>query len=164
MSNVQNPQSGASTPPPIPPMGQAAPAPTNAQVRAQAAEIAKEARQAVRNSVRNEIAGTQGSQPTIATTGVPPFNPAEMIPPQAVEMVEAFFFTVAFCVVGFPIARALGRRLDRTKLAPGPAQDLRPQIQQLQQSMDAMAVEIERISENQRFTTKVLTERAGASK
>ncbi len=38
--------------------------------------------------------------------------------------------------------------------------ELREQLSQLQVSVDAMSVEIERISEAQRFTTKVLTERS----
>lgn len=38
--------------------------------------------------------------------------------------------------------------------------ELREQLAQLQVSVDTMSVEIERISEAQRFTTKVLTERS----
>ena len=39
--------------------------------------------------------------------------------------------------------------------------DLTPQIRQLQDSVDAMAIELERISEGQRFTAKLLAERSG---
>jgi hypothetical protein len=45
---------------------------------------------------------------------------------------------------------------------PGPAPDLsrvENQIQSLQQSIDSIALEVERISEGQRFTTKLLSER-----
>ena len=35
------------------------------------------------------------------------------------------------------------------------------QIQALQQSVDSIALEVERISEGQRFTTKLLSERSG---
>ncbi len=37
--------------------------------------------------------------------------------------------------------------------------DVRQRLEQLQQSMDSVAVEVERISEGQRFTTKLLAER-----
>ncbi len=34
-------------------------------------------------------------------------------------------------------------------------------LERIEQAMDAIAIEVERISENQRFTTKLLSERAG---
>ncbi len=41
----------------------------------------------------------------------------------------------------------------------GELDDLRQRLEQLQQSMDSVAVEVERISEGQRFTTRLLAER-----
>jgi hypothetical protein len=52
--------------------------------------------------------------------------------------------------------RSRGRRA----LPEGAVAELRDQLSHLQVSVDTMAVEIERISEAQRFTAKVLTERA----
>ena len=99
-----------------------------------------------------------------ATTTVPPFDPSDMIPPQAVDISLAFFFTVAFCVVGFPLARAFARRIDRkTEFRTVGGPDLTPHIRQLQDSVDAMAIELERISEGQRFTAKLLAERSGGA-
>jgi hypothetical protein len=46
----------------------------------------------------------------------------------------------------------------RKPLEIGDAQNL--QLQQLQQSVDAIAVEVERIAEAQRFSAKLLAERA----
>jgi len=40
--------------------------------------------------------------------------------------------------------------------------DVRDQLAQLQTSVDAMALEIERISEGQRFATRLLAERPDA--
>src|ERR1035437_6234298 len=97
-----------------------------------------------------------------ASTAPPSFNPTEVIPPQAVDMALGFFFTVAFCVVGFPLARAFARRIDRkTEFKAVAAPDPAPHIRQLQDSVDAMAIELERISEGQRFTAKLLAERSG---
>ena len=51
---------------------------------------------------------------------------------------------------------ALVRRLKT--LPPPPQQDDR--LEHLQQSVDSIAIEVERIAEAQRFTTKLLAERA----
>jgi hypothetical protein len=75
-----------------------------------------------------------------------------------------FFVFVAVLVLGFPIVRVLARRFDRktqTMQVSGP--DLTPALRQLQESVDAMAIEIERISEGQRFTSKLLAERTVAT-
>lgn len=61
----------------------------------------------------------------------------------------------------FPLARALGRRIEsgaRPKAAELPAStDAR--LDRIEQAVEAIAVEVERISEGQRFTTKLLAER-----
>jgi hypothetical protein len=108
------------------------------------------------------IAG-QGNGQT-ATTAPPAYDANNIIPQQAVDISLALFFTIAFCVVGYPLARAFARRMDRRgeiKSATGP--DLTPHIRQLQDSVDAMAIELERISEGQRFTAKLLADRSGVA-
>ena len=62
----------------------------------------------------------------------------------------------SLCAIGVVTVRAL---IHSTRKQPRslPADDGR--IEQLQQSVDAIAVEIERIAEAQRFTTKLLSER-----
>jgi len=60
-----------------------------------------------------------------------------------------------------PIVRMIARRSDRRteiKAAGEHSQILQQQILQLQQSVDAMSLEVERISEAQRFQTKLLSE------
>jgi hypothetical protein len=62
----------------------------------------------------------------------------------------------SLCTIGVLTVRALissARKQPRSL----PADDRR--IEQLQQSVDAIAVEVERIAEAQRFTTKLLAER-----
>ncbi len=164
MLHALNSQGTAVKAPPVPPIPQmdvSAPPPATAgDLARQATAAAREAKAAVRDAQRagNSDAGH------IATTA-PPFayDANNVIPPQAVDMVLGFFFTVAVCVVGFPLARAFARRIDRkTELKTVSGPDLTPQIRQLQDSVDAMAIELERISEGQRFTTKMLAERSGA--
>jgi hypothetical protein len=62
----------------------------------------------------------------------------------------------------FPIARALGRRIEgKAQVAQIPAgTDAR--LDRIEHAVEAIAVEVERISEGQRFTTKLLAERTAA--
>lgn len=46
--------------------------------------------------------------------------------------------------------------------APAPSDASRLQLAQLQQVVEAIAIEVERVSEGQRFTTRLLADRAGA--
>jgi hypothetical protein len=166
MPNVQNSQGGAAKAPPIPSMDVTPPpAATSREIGRQVArevrDIAKQARTAAQDARKTAQDAQKAGQDAghTATTTVPP---SEQIPPQAVEMTNSFFLTVAVCVVGFPLARAFARRIDRkTEFKAVAAPDLTPHIRQLQDSVDAMAIELERISEGQRFTAKLLAERSG---
>lgn len=70
---------------------------------------------------------------------------------------------LAVMFIGFPLVRAYVRRQDK-KLDAGmmKASDVAPQIRQLQESVDAMAVELERISEAQRFQARLMSEKSPA--
>ncbi|HEU4564180.1 MAG TPA: hypothetical protein VFS05_06020 [Gemmatimonadaceae bacterium] len=72
----------------------------------------------------------------------------------------AFFISVAAIAIGVPIARAFGRRMDRQTLAPPVPPDVVLRLERIEQAVDSIAVEVERISEGQRFTTKLLSERS----
>jgi hypothetical protein len=103
------------------------------------------------------IRGPNGEQTII---GMPPAD--EIIPPQVVDISLAFFFTIAAIIIGLPIARAFARRMDR-KSAPGQVSgEVSAQLAQLNQAVDAIALEVERISEGQRFTTRLLSEQRDA--
>lgn len=61
----------------------------------------------------------------------------------------------------FPVFRGLGRRLEggttRGEAAVSPESATR--LERMEQAIEAVAVEVERISEGQRFVTRVLAER-----
>ncbi len=60
-----------------------------------------------------------------------------------------------------PIARAIGRYLDRrASLPPAPRGDDQ-RLERIEAAVESIAIEIERISEGQRFTTNLLAERTG---
>ena len=84
-------------------------------------------------------------------TGTPP----DMIPPQAVDLAYGFFFMVAAIVIGFPLSRAFSRRLERGTHTASIAPAVSDQLQRIEQAVEAMALEVERISEAQRYLTKL---------
>lgn len=85
------------------------------------------------------------------------------IPPEVVPIMAIVFGSVALMVIVTPIVRGVMRMIERHQdksLVHGPA--VAQQLAQLQQSIDTLAIEVERISEAQRFQSKVLAERSPA--
>jgi hypothetical protein len=63
-------------------------------------------------------------------------------------------------VIGLPIARAYARRIERRDAAPKIPSDVTARLERMEEAIDSIAIEVERISEGQRFTTKLLSERS----
>lgn len=76
----------------------------------------------------------------------------------------ALFVTVIVLATVVPMVRALIRRWDRqpVQLPSDPNSDAR--LARIEQAIEAMAIEVERISEGQRFMTKLSTARAEEAK
>jgi|SRR5205085_9072272 len=68
------------------------------------------------------------------------------------------FATAIICSIGIPVARAYARRMDSESKNPRVPPEVTSRLERIEQSLDAVAVEVERISEGQRFTTKLLSE------
>jgi hypothetical protein len=80
------------------------------------------------------------------------------------ENVVAVVSVVCLFVL-FPLVLGVTRYLWKRASDPGQSRlsdDTAMRMAHMQQSIDAMAVELERISENQRFVTKLLAEREKA--
>ena len=73
-----------------------------------------------------------------------------------------FFFTVIVLVLGVPLVRASIKRQDRLASLPAPDPRAEERMAHIESAVEAIAIEVERISEGQRFVTKLLAERAGA--
>jgi hypothetical protein len=98
---------------------------------------------------------------TVHTTQPPmPIDMRNMIPPQAVDISIAFFVMCAVIIIGWPLARAFGRRLERRGQVTTLDAASIDQLQRIEQSVEAMAIEIERISESQRFMARLQSEAA----
>lgn len=70
---------------------------------------------------------------------------------------------VPITAIGWPLARAAAKRMEEGASAPRIPADVSARLERMEQAIDSIAVEVERISEGQRFTTKLLSERAGGS-
>lgn len=71
----------------------------------------------------------------------------------------AFFFTVVALVLGIPLVRTIARREERRSLAAGDPRT-EDRLARIEAAVESIAIEVERISEGQRFTTKLLAERS----
>jgi hypothetical protein len=78
--------------------------------------------------------------------------PGELIP-------IVLFIMMGVTAIGWPIARAIARRMDREAVQPKIPLELQGRLERMEQAIDSIAVEVERISEGQRFTTKLLSDR-----
>ncbi|HEY2897299.1 MAG TPA: hypothetical protein VGJ12_09190 [Gemmatimonadaceae bacterium] len=78
--------------------------------------------------------------------------PGELIP-------IVLFIMMGVTAIGWPIARAIARKMDREALQPKMPPEIMGRLERMEQAIDSIAVEVERISEGQRFTTKLLSER-----
>lgn len=71
------------------------------------------------------------------------------------------FSMIPIVAIGWPIARAYARRVE-ARPTPSVSPDVAARLERMEQAIDSIAIEVERISEGQRFTTKLLAERIPA--
>ena len=85
--------------------------------------------------------------------------PPDVIPPGAIEIVQSFFLTIAVIALGIPIIRAITRRWERgAPLPPASSPEVIARLERIEQAVEAVAVEVERIAEAQRFSAKLMAE------
>lgn len=72
-----------------------------------------------------------------------------------------FFAMVVAIVVGRPMIKAYAARVENESKRPQIPAEVLGRLERIEQSVDAIAVEVERISEGQRFTTRLLSETRG---
>ena len=71
-----------------------------------------------------------------------------------------FFATLIILSLGIPLVRAYSRRQDRVETATPLTPELATRLDRLEAIVETIAVEVERLSEGQRFTTRLLSEGA----
>jgi hypothetical protein len=81
---------------------------------------------------------------------------------------DIFIVAIVFGTLGtvlFPIVRAWARRIDGRERTPAALpSDATARLERIERAVESVALEVERISEGQRFVTKVLAERGAAVK
>ncbi len=73
------------------------------------------------------------------------------------------FLCAIILAIGVPLARAYSRRMDAESRNPRLPTEITDRLERMEQALDSVALEVERISEGQRFTTKLLSEGRGAA-
>jgi hypothetical protein len=107
-------------------------------------------------ALQTRIALKQGRPVGIPGVGVrPPWNNPGIIIPSV---------SVVSLVMLLPISVAWAKRIGRRAPAPAPIpSDLTNRLERIEQAVDTIAIEVERISEGQRFVTKIMVERPSTS-
>jgi hypothetical protein len=109
-------------------------------------------------SGRPGVAGQTGQRPTFTETRPP--NLSDFRQPR-IDPVPIIATTLGILFIAFPLALTISRYIwKRSTSAPSPALSVEQtrRFDRLEQSVDAIAIEIERISENQRYLTRVLAD------
>lgn len=82
------------------------------------------------------------------------------IPPNVMELMKDFSIAACFIILGYPMIRGFWKAIERRAAA---APSVQPEVMQrlaaIENAVESIAVEVERVSEGQRFTTKLLSER-----
>ena len=115
-------------------------------------------------SVREQIASRSGRftrSPDVARALAPPQGRRTLIDRIDNDAITAMFVMTCLAIL-VPLSIGIARRLWRQPPRPLPAEpfdDIKQRMERLEQAVDAVAIEIERVSESQRFVAKVLVER-----
>ena len=82
--------------------------------------------------------------------------------PQVVVILGAFVTAIIFAI-GIPLTKAYSRKIEAESKNPRLPTEVMSRLERMEQAIDSVALEVERISEGQRFTTKLLSEGRGAA-
>ncbi|MCC6316138.1 MAG: hypothetical protein IT361_00510 [Gemmatimonadaceae bacterium] len=127
---------------------------SNAREQALSMQLDAAAKRMQLLQLRYDELATQGT----GSIRVPPPAERPAIPPDVRNMVQWLTGTVAITIVSIVLIRSVVRWFEkRQERAPLPS-DLGTRLGRMEQAIEAVAIEVERISESQRYTTKVLNE------
>ena len=83
----------------------------------------------------------------------------DIVPRGAVQMTYSVSAALVFSILAIPIGRAIGRWIDRRGTVPQMPVDAGRRLAAMETAIDAVAVEVERIGEGQRYAAKLMAER-----
>lgn len=79
---------------------------------------------------------------------------------EAIFIPGIFFFTVIVLSLGIPLVRAYIRKQERVDVPTRLTPELEARLDRLESMVETVSVEVERMAEGQRFTTRLLSEGA----
>ena len=136
-------------------------------------QLQDQIRHDVQQSVQDAAAAARdAAQAARAAGGGPPMPGVRIVdtrqfpsvPPQVTDIFNGFFIMCSVIVIGWPLARAFGKRIERRAAEPAaPSPKLTEQLARIEQAVEAMAIEVERISESQRYMARLQTGNAERS-
>ncbi|HMA03661.1 MAG: hypothetical protein ACM34L_10365 [Gemmatimonas sp.] len=95
-------------------------------------------------------------EPVIAGSSTTvPVDPPLDIPQRVENLGYALFLMIAVVAVGKPLARALGSVIERRALKPAMPAEFGARLERIEQGIESVSIEVERISESQRYLLKV---------
>lgn len=111
-------------------------------------------------SLEGQLDRTLSGQPPITYTEAPATRSGPAIPDEVMQVIQWGMLTLVIISLGTPIVRMIARWLEgRGRTETGAASTQR--MDRMEQAVDAVAIEIERISEGQRYTNKMIAEMRG---
>ena len=120
-------------------------------------------REAVRAQIEAQRSANEAAR-TGTTVQIPPIPPLPQfpgnsdIPAGAVILGVTFFVAAAVTIIFAPLVRAFARRIDRRSSPATENADTTARLERIEQAVEAISIEVERISEGQRFTNQVMNE------
>jgi hypothetical protein len=77
--------------------------------------------------------------------------------PSIIVPLGAFIMAIVIAI-GVPLARAYARKMDAESRNPRLPPEVTDRLERMEHALDSIAIEVERITEGQRFTTRLLSE------
>jgi hypothetical protein len=93
--------------------------------------------------------------PVITSSSTVPDDQPFDIPPRVENLGYAFLLMLAVIAVGKPIVRVFGNIVERRAIKPAMPAEFGGRLERIEQGIEAVSIEIERISESQRYLLKV---------
>jgi hypothetical protein len=112
-------------------------------------------------TIRVEDGGIVIGDPSGNTTPLS-LDASDLIPPQVPEIIGLSFAGLIGIILAFPIGRAIARWIDRRGQVPAVDPQLASRLAAIEQAVDTVAIEVERMAEANRFTSRLLSERVAA--
>ena len=115
------------------------------------------------DAVGQQLASPEAAR-YVATTQPPPVNfrgPNVRFSNVDPEPILICFILFVLSPIALSMSRMIWKRSSRMAMAPAAPAESGERLERIEQAVDAIAIEVERVSEGQRFVTRLLSERGG---